>query len=116
MSNRLKTNRVRHADEAIAVTRLPRRRRYTAGKLASRAGIVVALLFCMIIGVQFFQQARIRNEVLSYQKQLARVEERNRTLQEEIERLSSDQNYIELLARKHLGLVKPEETILRRQD
>ncbi len=98
------------------VTRLPRRRRYTVGKLVFMAGIVTAVLFCTIIAVQFFQQARIRKDVQRFKLQLAQVEERNRSLHEEIDRLLSDPGYLEFLARKHLGLVKPDETVFRRQD
>lgn len=98
------------------VARLPRRRRYTAGKLVFAAGTVIALLLCAVIAVQWIQYSRVHRIVQSYRERIAESEERNRAVRVEIDRLSSDYGYIELLARKYLGLVKPGETIFRRKD
>jgi cell division protein FtsB len=81
-----------------------------------------AMLVFLIVGVAasavfgghgLTHLTRLRGE----RRELARATfarlERNARLREEIERLRGDDLYLEQLARRQLGLVKPNETVYR---
>lgn len=96
---------------------LPRRKRgnFSMYKLAVTGGFILIGLFLVVISFQSIQRYQLRQQLLQYQ---ARIEEhvaRNLSAGNEIERLHK-LSYIELLARKYLGLVKPGETIFQFED
>lgn len=52
-----------------------------------------------------------RREKLALEQELRRVETQNAVLRKEIEALRNDGKYIETIARRELGMVKPDEII-----
>lgn len=76
------------------------------------------LILIVIIGIVIFlfanknfQTLLILNKEIGQLKQRIDVlEEENKGLKEELEAMKSDPEYIESLARKELGLIKPGET------
>jgi cell division protein FtsB len=87
-----------------------------AGQLLSVAlGLVIVLVtLSALVGEHGVAHlVRLRGE----QRELGRATfarlERNARLRTEIQRLRSDERYLEALARRQLGLVKPNETVYR---
>ena len=78
-------------------------------------GFIFVLFLAAIIMVQAEQLSRLKQDVASSRAQLDQQESRNERIKEEIERLY-DTEYVELLARKHLGLVKPGEIVFQLND
>lgn len=56
---------------------------------------------------------RMGKERQSYTNKIHRLEDANRELMEEIRKLQNDQEYIEAMARKELGMIKENEVIFR---
>jgi cell division protein FtsB len=99
------------------VAPFPRRRQKSYGyaRLLTLSG---ALLFCFLLAVaavQVFQHRRLQRELAAAEQRVSEYESRNREMAEEIARLH-EPDYIELLARKLLGLVKPGEIVYRLDD
>ena len=83
----------------------PRRRRFT-GRAAVLAAIVGALLAAGIVPLQrYFEQ---RGEIAALEQQVEALAEERKALEERIERFR-DPAYLELLARKCLGMVRDGE-------
>lgn len=85
------------------------------------------LAICAIAIVLFFVSAIFGNRGLVYlirlqaeQRELEEkaftLQQKNDRLQRRVERLQSDDRYIERLAREHLGLAKKDELIYRIKD
>ncbi|HHX86905.1 MAG TPA: septum formation initiator family protein, partial [Firmicutes bacterium] len=91
------------------------RSNFSSQKLVVTVGLILAAFMAVIIIVQAAQYFRLKQAVTSCQAQLEQYEARNERVKEEIERLY-DTEYIELLARKYLGLVKPGETFFQLND
>lgn len=99
------------------VTRFPRRRQGSFGlsKLIVVSGSILGCFLLTIIVVQLFQHLRLREQLTEYELRIRESETRNEAVSEEIGRLH-EPGYIELLARKYLGLVKPGETVFQLED
>ena len=98
------------------VTRLKRvRPGFSMEKLAIAIGFILAMFLAVIIIVQAEQLSRLKQDVAGSRAQLEQQEARSERIREEIERLY-DTEYVELLARKHLGLVKPGEIVFQLND
>jgi cell division protein FtsB len=100
-----------------SITALPRRRRRSFGlpKLVAVAGAILACYLLSVIAMQSIQYFRLRQQLHEYEARIAEHETRNEAVGAEIERLY-DFSYIELLARKFFGLVKPGETVFQLED
>ena len=61
----------------------------------------------------FIHLYRMEKERQAYHKKIQRLEEANQELLEQIDRLRKDEEYIESMARRELGLVKKDEIIYR---
>jgi len=72
---------------------------------------VVGLLLLFIPGRSLMSYRAMDQQVARLTRDNQRLEERNRALNEEIERLQHDDAYIEALARKKYGLLKNNETV-----
>ncbi|MFQ5867840.1 MAG: septum formation initiator family protein [bacterium] len=71
--------------------------------------IIGALIF--LFGNKNFQTLLFLNKEIAQLKQrITGLEEENKRLREELEAVKKDPEYIESLARKELGLIKPGET------
>ena len=78
-------------------------------------GIVIIVLF-LVFGFNVVKQTmaikRINNDIAKKSEQLNEKKEENRKLQAELERVQSNYDYLEKLARERLGLIKEGEQII----
>jgi cell division protein FtsB len=81
--------------------------------VACGSGVICFLL--LIIAVQWLQQRSLKGKLLEKEALIEELEKRNLAAGEEVERLQ-ELSYIEVLARKYLGLVKPGEIVLQIED
>lgn len=84
-------------------------------KLIVACGSVVICFLLLIIAVQWLQQRSLKGKLLEKEALIEELEKRNLAAGEEVERLQ-ELSYIEVLARKYLGLVKPGEIVLQIED
>lgn len=99
------------------VTSFPRRRRagYGISRLVALAGVLVLCFLFAITLVQMLQYNRLQKEVAAAEGGVAEKERRNESAAEEVARLE-DHDYIEVLARKWLGFVRPGEIVFQLED
>lgn len=78
-------------------------------------GILIIVLF-LVFGFNVVKQTmaikRINNDIAEKSEQLNEKKEENRKLQAELERVQSNYDYLEKLARERLGLIKEGEQII----
>lgn len=74
--------------------------------------IVLFLLFGFNLIKQTLAIRRINNDIQEKSEQLNEKKEENRKLQAELERVQSNYDYLEKLARERLGLIKEGEQIV----
>lgn len=78
-------------------------------------GIVIIVLF-LVFSFNVLKQTmaikRINNDIAEKSEQLNEKKEENRKLQAELERVQSNYDYLEKLARERLGLIKEGEQII----
>jgi len=76
--------------------------------------IVIIGAFIFLFANKNFQTLLVLNKEIAQLKQrIVGLEDENRALKEELEALKNDPEYIESLARRELGLIKPGETKYR---
>ena len=99
------------------VTTFPRRKQRSYGfpRLITTAGAILFSFLLIVVFVQMFQHRRLRKELASAERMVDEYESRKREAGEEIERLQ-EPGYIETLARKLLGLVRPGEIVFQLED
>lgn len=74
--------------------------------------LVLLLLGFALFGDKGILRAiQLNRQKTSLQAELHRMEEANSALREEIKSLRSDHRYIEDIARRELGMVKPDELV-----
>jgi len=74
------------------------------------AALVVVALF---VNPSFRAFMNLRREVARLQGRIKTLEQENKQLSERIARSTSDMEYVEELARRRLGMIKPGEAIYR---
>lgn len=74
--------------------------------------IVLFLVFSFNVVKQAIAIKRINNDIAEKSEQLNEKKEENRKLQAELERVQSNYDYLEKLARERLGLIKEGEQII----
>lgn len=79
------------------------------------AGTIILCFLLAVALVQMFQHNRLRKELELAELQLKEIESRNEEMGEEIARLH-EPGYIEVLARKLLGLIRPGEIVFQLED
>jgi cell division protein FtsB len=83
---------------------------------------ITALFFAFIIAWLGFGERgfihlyRMEKDRQAYAEKIEQLREKNRELLEEIERLRSDDKYIESLARREFDLIKDDEVLYRFSD
>ena len=100
------------------VSDFPRQHRgnkYGVYRLFSSIGLVIILGLLTMIGAQYIQHYRSAQELARFEEKIAEQELRQEELLSEIDRLQHN-DYIEVLARDRLGLVKPGEIIFQLED
>lgn len=99
------------------VAPFPRRKQKSFGvsKLITVAGMFIFCFLLTVVIVQMFQHNRLRKELAAVELQVMEQESRNKAIAEEITRLN-ETGYIEMLARKLLGLVRPGEIVFQFKD
>lgn len=88
---------------------------YSTYRLVCIIGIFVIMGLLVILGAQYIQYARTKQEVAVFEARLREQEARQAAVEREIERLKN-LDYIEILARERLGLVKPDDIIFQLED
>ena len=78
--------------------------------------MVICLALVLWVGFHFAKNAsvnyKLKQDIISLQKEIAALEMRSRQLEEEIANWQSPE-YVERVAREELGLVKPGETVYK---
>ena len=95
-------------------------------KIHGKKIIKISLITLIILGLiiawlgfgdrGFIHLYRMDKERQAYQVKIQKLEEANQKLMDEIKRLLEDEEYIESIARKELGLVRADELIYRFND
>jgi len=101
-----------------AVSRFPIRHRENRYSMYRLLVIVLSLIvfgLLVIIGAQYLRQREAGQALEEMEKRISEMRERQATLEEEILKLQ-DLDYIEVLARERLGLVRPDEVIFQFED
>ncbi len=101
-----------------AVSSFPSRQRgegFGIYRLVSAVGMLVIIGLLVIIAFQYLRQHRVSRELAEVEALVVEHQARQVAMETEIERLQ-DMNYIEILARIRLGLVKPGEVIFQLED
>ena len=84
-----------------------------------KISVITLLFLCLIIAWLAFGERgfihlyRMQKERQVYLKKIHELEDANQELMEQILKLQGDKDYIELMARKELGLIKDDEIIFR---
>ena len=79
--------------------------------------LLPAILILLLLGIAFFgnrgilRVMQLRRQRASLQKQVQSLEATNAGLRQEIKALRSDRRYIENIARREQGLVRPGELV-----
>lgn len=99
------------------VSPFPRRlgKDYSLYRLISAIGLFIICGLLLLIGAQYLQQYKARQELAEYELRMEQEKVRQVYIEAEIERLQN-LDYLELLARERLGLVKPGEIIFQLED
>jgi cell division protein FtsB len=87
------------------------------GKKGIAAGLVLSAMLLSAIFLPGHSRLReLRSEREQYKRRISLLEEYNKALQEEIERMREDPEYIEKKARDKLGIVRKGEVVYRRHE
>ena len=73
--------------------------------------LVAVVLLLFVPGRSIMSYRSVQQQITELSRENERLEERNRELAEEIERLQTDEVYLEELARKKYGLLKENEIV-----
>jgi cell division protein FtsB len=78
------------------------------------SGVLVALLFFIIFSDSgLLDLLRLNKDHHVQLERNRRLDEETREMQTEIQRLKTDPDYIETIARRELGMVAPDEVIVK---
>lgn len=84
-------------------------------KLITRVVVIILLLFMIYGGFKYYNNYRqiqeLEHEVTRLEKQISSAREQRERLQIELNNINNPE-YIEKIARKELGLVKPGELLI----
>jgi len=72
--------------------------------------VIIGALVFLFANKNFQTLINLRKEIARLKEKSVGLEEENRRLKEELEAVKNDPEYMESLARKELGLIKPGET------
>ena len=72
--------------------------------------VIIGGLIFLFANKNFQTLLNLNKEITRLRQRIAGLEEENRRLKEELEAVKNDPEYIESLARRELGLIKPGET------
>ncbi len=81
-------------------------KKWTAKRLLFTGAIMLMCFLFIILGVYYLEYLQLSNELEKYNQRISKLEDENEALQEEIDRLQEEE-YIEFIARRYLGLTKP---------
>ena len=100
------------------MTPFPRRKQSSSYGLPRLVPVAGMILFCFLLAlvvIQMFQYSRLRGKVETAERLVDEYEFRKAEIAEEVDRLH-EPGYIEMLARKWLGLVRSGEVVFQLQD
>ncbi len=92
-----------------------RNRDITSRGLFIKIGISLMLFLLVILGYYSYRVQQLQAELKENEEKVTAREEKGEELEKEIRQLEQEE-YIEKLARRRLGLVKPGETIIIIED
>ncbi|MDW7738591.1 MAG: septum formation initiator family protein [Bacillota bacterium] len=84
-------------------------------RFISMVGILIIIGMLVVLGTQYVKYYRVKKDLAEFETRIREYEVRMNELSTEVERLQ-EIDYIEILARKRLGLVKPGEIIFQFED
>ncbi|MFO7952810.1 MAG: septum formation initiator family protein [Bacillota bacterium] len=93
----------------------PRGKGYSMYRLISAVGFLLICVLLVIIVAQYVRYQQTQAELREYEERIKKNEMRKEMAELKIDRLE-DYDYIEILARERLGLIRPNETIFRLED
>jgi cell division protein DivIC len=105
-------------NKSRTVSRFPvqhRENRYSLYRLLVIVLSFVVLGLLVIIGAQSLRQREAGQALEELEKKVSEMSEQQANLEEEIQKLQN-LDYIEVLARERLGLVRPDEVIFQFED
>ncbi len=73
--------------------------------------IIILLVLCYIPGFAKFQE--LKQKFKDTQAEVRKVQKQNLALEKEIARLKNSQDYLEIVAREKMGVVKKGETVIK---
>lgn len=80
----------------------------TSRKILMYAGLLGVFFLLLTASLYTYQSWLLKTELNDNNREIMRLQEINREMREEIVRLQDDK-YIEFLARRHLGLSRPDD-------
>lgn len=83
------------------------RKKINGKKIRFIFGAMFVCFLALLSLVYYIQYYQLSKELGTANEEFKRIEAANRELEEEVSRLQEDE-YIEFLARRHLGLARPE--------
>jgi len=75
--------------------------------------VIIGILIFLFANKNFQTLLILNKEITQLKQRITGLEEENKGLKEELEAMKNDPEYIEGLARRELGLIKPGETKYR---
>jgi len=73
----------------------------------------VAAGLCLLFGPGFVRWAELKAQRTRLEEEVAGLRAKNQQLYEQARRLREDPSYMEAVARKELGFVRPGETVIK---
>jgi cell division protein FtsB len=81
------------------------------------SGVLVALLFFILFSDSgLLDLIRLKKDHHAQLERNRQLEEETRNMRTEIQRLKTDPGYIETIARRELGMIAPDEIIVKPDD
>lgn len=90
-------------------------RSFSVLKLVTCTGLVLICCLLVVFSIQHVQYRKLKSELEQYESRIEYHEQVKVETEEKIERLQ-DPDYIEVEARRRLGLIKPDEVIFQLED
>ncbi len=90
-------------------------RGFSVLKLVTCTGLVLICCLLVVLSVQHVQYRNLKSELEQYESKIEYHEQVKVEKEEKIERLQ-DPDYIEVEARRRLGLIRPDEVIFQLED
>lgn len=85
-----------------------KQKKWNKKRLHIYCGVMLICFLILILGSYYVQYNQLVSQLEDVNREAMEIENKNSELKEEIELLQEDE-YIEFLARRHLGLTRPDD-------